>query len=318
MDILNAFKKSVFTLSLSLMLFPAFQVFGQDTVSIGMYFNSVYDLDLADKSFTADFWIWYNYRNDSLSPLESVEISNAKEFEFTLPDVEKVGEVNWATHKCKAVLKKEWDLRDFPFDKQYLHIVLEDAMEESSSVVYVADSLNSKFDKEIILDGWIIKGFYVQGKNKEYETTYGNPALQGKSIYPSVVATFVLTRDGSGLFWKLFMGVYVAFLISIAGFFMGPENPERFGLIVGALFAGVANKYIVDSIMPQTIAVTLPDKIHNLTFAYIIAHLVLTIIAYRLAINNKMKTGWRFDKIAFIVSLLTFILGNYLLIRQAL
>jgi hypothetical protein len=289
-----------------------------DTVKVGLYFNSVYDLDLANKSFTADFWIWYNYSNDSINPLESVEISNAKEFEFVMTDVEKVGNINWATHKCRAVLKKEWDLRNFPFDKQVLEVHLEDAIEDVSSLIYVADSVNSKYDNEIKLDGWVIKRFHVYPSNRTYNTTYGNPELDGQSTYPSVVAKFELERDGIGLFFKLFMGVYVAYLISLSVFFMGPENPERFGMIVGALFAGVANKYIVDSIMPQTIMLTLPDKIHNVTFFYIILHLAITVWAFRLSVKEKMKQGWLLDYTSFIVSIISFIAINWILIWQAL
>lgn len=291
---------------------------GKDTVTLGVFFNSVYDLDLANKSFTADFWIWYNYTNDSLTPLENIEISNSKESEFMMEDVEKVGNINWATHKCNAVLKKEWDLRNFPFDKQVLEVNIEDAIDDYSSIVYIADSVNSKYDESIVLDGWVIKKFDVHSGVKTYGTTYGNPELKGESNYPSVTARFVLERDGLGLFFKLFMGVYVAYLISLSVFFMGPENPERFGMIVGALFAGVANKYIVDSIMPQTIMLTLPDKIHNVTFAYIILHLIITVWAYRLSVVEKLKQGWLLDRLSFIISILSFIAINWYLIAKAL
>lgn len=289
-----------------------------DTIKVGVFFNSIYDLDLANKSFTADFWIWYNYTNDSLKPLESVEISNAKEFEFFSPDIEKMGHINWATHKCKATLKKEWNLKYFPFDKQQMHVEIEDAIYDSESLIYLADTVNSKYDKNIQLDEWRIKSFHVSQLQKEYETTYGNPELSGSSRYPGLIATFVLERDGIGLFFKLFVGIYVAYLISLSVFFMGPENPERFGMIVGALFAGVANKYIVESIMPQTITLTLPDKIHNLTFIYIIFHLIITVVAYRLTVKEKVKLGWRVDLICFVVSLITFIAFNYYLVADAI
>ena len=289
-----------------------------DTVKIGVFFTSIYDLNLAEKSFTADFWIWYNYTNDSINPLESVEISNAKEFEFTSADIEKIGKINWATHKCKATIKKEWNLKNFPFDKQELRVDIEDAMYDSEQLVYIADVANSKFDKNIKLDEWQIKSFKVSQMKKVYETTYGNPELKGSSEYPGLQASFVLERDGVGLFFKLFIGIYVAYLISLSVFFMGPENPERFGMIVGALFAGVANKYIVDSLMPQTIMLTLPDKIHNLTFIYIIFHLIITVLAYRLTVKEKEKLGWRIDVTCFLLSIISFITINFYWVSEAI
>jgi hypothetical protein len=289
-----------------------------DTVKLGVFFTSIYDLNLAEKSFTADFWIWYNYKNDSINPLESIEISNAKEFEFQSEDIEKVGMVNWATHKCKATVKKEWNLKNFPFDKQELHVEIEDAMYDIDQLVYVADVANSKFDKNIKLDEWKIRSFSVEQMRKEYETTYGNPELHGTSTYPGLVASFVLERDGVGLFFKLFVGIFVAYLISLSVFFMGPENPERFGMIVGALFAGVANKYIVESLMPQTIMLTLPDKIHNLTFIYIIFHLIITVFAFRLSVKERLKLGWRIDIICFLFSIISYIAINFYWVSEAI
>jgi hypothetical protein len=289
-----------------------------DTVKIGVFFTSVYDLNLAEKSFTADFWIWYNYRNDSINPLESVEISNAKEFEFQSADVEKVGSINWATHKCKATVKKEWNLKNFPFDKQELRVEIEDAIYDSEQLIYVADVANSKYDKNIRLDEWHIRAFKVDQMQKTYETTYGNPELTGTSQYPGLVASFVLERDGVGLFFKLFVGIFVAYLISLSVFFMGPENPERFGMIVGALFAGVANKYIVESLMPQTIMLTLPDKIHNLTFMYIIFHLIITVFAFRLSVKEKIKLGWKVDIACFLISIISYIAINFYWVYEAI
>ena len=165
-----------------------------DTVKVGVFFTSVYDLNLAEKSFTADLWIWYNYRNDSINPLESVEISNAKEFEFQSDDIEKINNINWATHKCKATVKKEWNLKNFPFDKQELYVEIEDAIYDTEQLIYVADVANSKYDKNIKLDEWQIKSFKIEQMHKTYETTYGNPGLEGTSDYPGIKASFVLER----------------------------------------------------------------------------------------------------------------------------
>lgn len=288
------------------------------TASVGIFCTSLYDLDLANKSFNVDFWLWFNYADTSLRPLETVEIANAKSFSYSLPDSEeKEGKV-WACHKCTAVVKKEWDLRHFPFDKQRLDIRIEDALLDRSQLQYIPDSAHSDYDTGIELDEWVIKDFGIHTDDKTYRTNFGNPELDSVSTYPAVTAYFELHRNGFGLFFKLFVGIYVAYLISLVVFFMGPENPERFGLIVGALFAGVANKYIVDSLMPRTIMLTLPDKIHNLTFSYIILHLVMTVVAHRLAAKQSGKRGWLTDRISFLVSLVSYLVINWVLVDNAL
>jgi Na+-driven multidrug efflux pump len=101
-------------------------------------------------------------------------------------------------------------------------------------------------------------------------------------------------------------------------FFMGPENAERFGLLVGSLFAAVANKYIVDSILPETTYYTLVDKIHVITFIYILIGLILTVLAYRLDVAEHRKLARRIDWVSFWTVLISFASINVYLIRQAL
>lgn len=60
--------------------------------------------------------------------------------------------------------------------------------------------------------------------------------------------------------------MYIAFLISVISFTIQVQELEpRFGLPVGGLFATVGNKYIIDSILPETSAFTLVDTLHTLT-----------------------------------------------------
>ncbi len=289
-----------------------------DTCRVGVYVTSIFDFSLADKSYSVDFWTWYDYTNDSLKPLEAAEITNSKEYTFSLQDNEKKGKINWATQKCRAIIKKEWDIRNFPFDKQYLFIDIEDANKNIDQLVFVADKENSKYDKRIRIDGWKINSFDVKSNKSTYETTYGDPELKGTSTYPQMEITFTIGREGSGLFFKLFTGVYVAFCISLLVFVMGPENSERFGLLVGALFASIGNKYIVDGLLPQTTMFTLVDKIHVITFGFILIHLILTVIAWRMSVSGKGVQAKRFDRIYLFSSLSLYVLLNAFLILKAL
>src|ERR1700712_5776761 len=73
----------------------------KDTCKIGVYINSIYDFKLDDKSYMADFWLWMNYRNDSLKFENNVEITNSKLADFSHYSMEKKGAWNWAAQKCR-------------------------------------------------------------------------------------------------------------------------------------------------------------------------------------------------------------------------
>jgi hypothetical protein len=304
---------------LFVLLFLIFSIKGfgveKDTTRVGLFLTSLHDFDLTDQSYTAEFWLWFNYKNDSLKPLDTREISNAKSVESSIPDTEKKGEINWTTEKIRATLKHQWQLEHFPFDRQTLVLEIEEAIYDTTSMVYVPDIENSKYDVENMdLTEWKITNFKIATNIKTYQTTYGDPELKGSSSYPSVRAEITIERVGNGLFFKLFTGVYVAFFISMMVFFIDPTDVDpRFGLSVGGLFAAVGNKYIVDSNMPESTSFTLIDKVHAITFFYILISIVLSVVSLSFYKKEKIQKSKNLDLIGFFV-----LAGSYLVINVGL
>lgn len=291
----------------------------KDSVKIGVYITSLYDLSLPENSFKCDFWIWFNYQNDSLKPLETMELVNAKEADVSMPSTEKKNNINWGAQKVKTQIKKQWNIENFPFDTQSLDILIEEAIKDTSALVFMADEKNSKIDQNIQVDGWEIKKFQIKSRISTYATTYGDPVLKGNSSYPRAIVSVQLARKGGGLFFKLFVGVYIAFAISILVFFIEPVDVDpRFGLSVGSLFAAVGNKYIVDSILPETIAFTLVDKVHLLTFFFIFISLMISVQSLYWYKKDQIKKSKKLDKYAFIGTLSVYLIINFILIYQAI
>jgi hypothetical protein len=114
-----------------------------------------------------------------------------------------------------------------------------------------------------------------------------------------------------GLFWKMFLGMYVAFLIAFMCFFIHEDGIDsRFGLSVGALFAVVGNKYIVDASLPESSTFTLVDTLHGITLFYVLLVIVANSNALRLAKQDKIAKARKLDKIFGQVWAVTYILIN--------
>jgi hypothetical protein len=276
----------------------------KDTCRVGIYINSIYDFKLDDKSYMADFWMWMNYKNDSLKFENTTEVTNSKSADFSHYTMEKKGDWNWAAQKCRAQLIHQWDVSKFPFDKQVLRIEIEDSQYDTSALVYQADMANSKIDTLFNSTEWCIEKFSLNAGVKTHQTTYGNPALSGTSSYPGVIAEITIKRNNSWIkLVKMLTGAYVAFLISLVVFFVSSENQDsRFGLCVGGVFAAIGNKYIVESIVPSSTSNTLMDNVHTLTFTFILLIIVAVTISLRLfesGDENKRKLSLRLDKWAF-------------------
>lgn len=255
-----------------------------DTVTIGAYTISIHDIDFHNKEYTTRFWLWVLYNNnDKFDFPNQLDIPNAKD--ITKPEVisDTVGNRIWQLMKMKCIMKQNWKVKDFPFDKQRLVLHVENSIYDRNSLVFVPDQLGSTYDRELTLDGWRINDFRVTTSNSEYTTVFGDPNSDMlHSEYASFNIEIDIERNAWGLFMKIFIGMYIAFMISVLSFTTQPSELEpRFGLPVGGLFAAVGNKYIIDSILPESSAFTLVDSLHAATFLAIFATLLVSAVSLR-------------------------------------
>lgn len=294
-----------------------------DTARVGIFVLSLYNLDLNDKSFTTDFWLWLNHDIDSISFENSIEIPNAKETSYSMFLSEVKGDGYWVTEKCHAVVKADWDISDFPFDKQVLSIQIEEADKDVTDLVYVADKKNSKIDEELKLRDWVITDFQVTDTMRVYNTSYGDPELSENSAYGQIRADITLKRIHVWtIFFKLFTGVFVGFLIALFVFFIKPINVDpRFGLCVGGLFAAVGNKYVVESTVSSVSSNTLIDTIHNLTFISILFVIFISIVSlyvFERGGEKNMHRSKLIDTWSFIIILLFYLASSIYFVRDAM
>lgn len=122
-----------------------------------------------------------NYSNSKLDFKDNQNITNAKTTEFTHYSVENSKTHSWAAQKCKAEIMQQWDVTNYPFDKQKLRIEIEDAENDSTQMIYIVDSINSKLDPCFASEEWDIVKFTVKDQLRTYATNYGNPLLKGTS-----------------------------------------------------------------------------------------------------------------------------------------
>ena len=93
---------------------------------------------------------------------------------------------------------------------------------------------------------------------------------------------------------------------------------SRFGLSVGALFAVIGNKYIIDSSLPESTSFTLVDTLHGLTLFFIFAIIAANAYSLKLVKENKEIKAGKFDMIAAQAFLLIYVLLNIYFITQAI
>jgi hypothetical protein len=291
----------------------------KDTVYIGIYITSIHDIDFKQKEFATSFWLWMRYRNKDFDFYNNLEIPSAKSIEKSFYTIDTTGDLIYAQMKLQCVMKDSWRITNFPFDEQKLRMSFENSQHDAGSLVFIPDTAGQHFDRRFTLRGWKIDSCIITAGKKTYETAFGL-RNDGKQVseYSNFRVRLSLTRDAGGLFWKMFLGMYVAFLISFICFYIHVDSMDsRFGLGVGSLFAVVGNKYIIDSSLPESSSFTLVDTLHGVTLFVILLVIAANAYALRLIKQDKTNQAIKFDKTTAIVILILYLLVNAWYIWQA-
>ena len=117
----------------------------------------------------------------------------------------------------------------------------------------------------------------------------------------------VISRQGSWLFFKLFLGSFLSLILSWFVFLIPmTEFDAKSNLSVGAIFGAVGNKYFVDSAISSQVLTT-ADLINNLIITIVILNVLIMIYQKNKKVKNKFlkdeKSALKISVITFLVSL---------------
>jgi hypothetical protein len=239
-------------------------------VTNGVYVMSIYDLSFTEKSFKAVFWFWSLFPEDSsipYNPQETIGVMDAKSFDRLFAFDDTKDSKRWVTIQFDAVVIHIWDMNDFPFDRQLLTIVLEEAELDATKIMFLTDKKNSGIDSKVKIPGWKVEGFSIQSRLVIDETTYGDPTLSERSTYAQTIVTIPVKREGTRLLINLLLAAYIAFALGILLLFMHPKFVDaRAVIITTAMITIIGNHYIISATLPEMPSFTLIDRIMITTF----------------------------------------------------
>jgi hypothetical protein len=290
-----------------------------DTVKSGIYITSIHDINFKEKEYSISLWLWLKYKNRKFDFIQNLEVPQAKSVTKSFSTIDTSREEAYLLMKLQCVMKDAWAIDNFPFDKQKLRFSIENSQFDSKALVFVPDTMGKHFDPRFTLRGWRIDSLNITTGTRIYETNFGDPAIPTpRSEYSDYNIKLQIDRDAMGLFWKMFLGMYVAFLIAYMCFYIHTDGIDsRFGLSVGALFAVVGNKYIIDSSLPESTSFTLVDTLHGITLFFILIIIASTSYTLVLVKREKIRQAKKFDTLCARVLLGAYVLLNAYFIYRA-
>lgn len=290
-----------------------------DTVNVGIYVTSIHDINFKDREYAINLWLWMKYKRQEFDFLKNLEVPMAKKFERSYATLDTLADGSvYVLMKLQCIMKGTWKINDFPFDRQTLRFAIENSEYDAGELVFSVDSLGGHYGKYFLND-WVKDSFNIRTEVKEYGTGFGDPELKKPfSEYSTFKVNIVVHRESWELFFKIFIGMYISFLIAWICFYIHPDNMDaRLTLSVGALFAVIGNKYIIDSALPENNTFTLVDSLHGITLFCIFIVIVSSVYTLNLIKKGEGDKAKKQNTIAGWVFLLVYILLNAWLIINA-
>ena len=222
-------------------------------VKIGSYIENVYDLSIADSSFSADLYVWFSWvGNKDLNPGETFQIVGGKIDSKELSSEHYLDDGrNYQRYKISVTISKVFDITRLSLEDHMLNIYIEDKKHDGAKLNYIVDE-NSAISSRVKIPGFSVTNFQEVVKPHEYKSSFSSPSSGGlHRVFSQYAIAVSINRTGFGFYLKIFL----PFLLSVGlGLLVLRTKSElidaRTGLAGASFFGVVANAYVVSGFVP--------------------------------------------------------------------
>lgn len=168
-------------------------------VYVGVDFNDISELNTADSTYTADFYLWFRYKDDYTTQMNAFDmvsfvnifdpeddLQNKAEYFFDERRSSIEEGVVTRTYRVKTQFKGDFDFHDYPLDKQILPLQFQHKKLTKDNLIYVVDVLGMKDPNELVrsedssffsISGWKMNNLSFFQNSQKIDSTLGVPEL---------------------------------------------------------------------------------------------------------------------------------------------
>jgi len=227
------------------------------------------------------FDIYIKSNNNINNPITQPKYyQKTKNYEYLFYDDLKTKSVKLV----EAPFDINWDLRDYPLDKQELKFKFTTIVDTTIIKLKPSKIFPSSYNTSLEN---LKEGFNVEGISYSYKYNQDNSDLIMTSpgelrgmVTETLEVILTLDRQGSWLFLKLFLGGILSFLISCIVFLLPikTELESKINLAVGGIFGAIGNRYYVDSVLPSIQVFTKADAVSNLVIFMVFFNILVMVL----------------------------------------
>ncbi|MEM4331040.1 MAG: hypothetical protein QW273_03475 [Candidatus Pacearchaeota archaeon] len=269
-------------------------------VKVGIYILNLGKFDISSGSFTADFYL--SFKCDNLCPNIDFEFINGRA--VTIDKI--IDKPNEKFYRIQANLVSPIDLRNFPFDKQKMEIIIEDKRSTKETLVFVPNLEESGFDESIFFTGWKIEDWKAYTREHDYD-------IYNES-YSQFIFEIPITRIKINSVFKTILPITFIMIVMLSSFVLDPDKiTTRLSMVGSALVASVMFHVSLANQLPPVSYLTFIDKFMILSYFVILLSFLFNVTLLELYERKKEEKVKRLHRITeftvfIIVPLLYFLL----------
>ena len=258
-----------------------------DEVKVGAYLSNVKKLDITASTWTADFYVWFVWRNDDINPGYEIVNGNHDFKDQPIIDTIEIEGVNyhWYTYKISATLSGILNFKNYPLDVQTLTLVLEDRALNKSKMKYVILEKECMIDPAVNISGWELKDKFVRIEDHHYSTSFG---YFGNDVYSKFIFGIKIARPRFSSILKIMLPLSIILSLALLAFALSPDKfSQRISLGISTVFTSVAFHISLTSSLPQISYLTLVDRIMISAYFILFTSLISTIYITKYYVDKK-------------------------------
>jgi hypothetical protein len=262
-----------------------------EVVKVGLYGMNSYEVDVASNTFYFSGYMWMRWKGD-IDPTATMEFANAVEdWGITVkplaesPQEMKNGD-KYLIMRIQGRFFQPLDMRNYPLDSQFLSLIVEDSVNDSTKIAYIADTDASGTDVQFVVPGWHLQGLSAQPLIHSYGTDFGTGDAS-ESAYSALRFSIHLDRVRNLFLWKLLLPMLLVLVTNWLALLLAPRLIEvRTAMPATALLTTVFLQQASLDALPQVSSLVLMDYIYVMAYA-----LIVVTFAQIIWDNNRIELG---------------------------
>jgi hypothetical protein len=190
-----------------------------------------------------------------------------------------------STFEGQLKIKNNFDLRNFPFDKQEIVFNFAETLDpdiyiEPFENVYA--NLDMLMKNENLINGWKLVDYRVKGKNFQEQRFYDDVYLNSFNIILEI------ERESSYYVYKIILPIFLILMVCWSVMWITPRELEsRLTVTIVCLLSLIAYNFVIDGEIPKLEYLTIMDWIIFVSYVFATIPNFLCIISHKLYRTNK-------------------------------